>query len=324
MAINLPNRRELPGFQSRQLPDQTDQIISVLGNNPYATGITAASTALSDVIKKRAELRKQAMQTKAVEKGLGMNEGSLDESLTPELGLKIYEAQTAREKATKDQKDTAAAIANIRAVEKARGLAPGSLGDDPTTARTLLAQIGSDKRHDDSLDALNDQRKITNDLRVETFKKSVVDKFTSDPSVKKSQQSIDAAGQIRDLALSGNPIAAAAIPTYSARMSGEVGNLSEADKRPFGGSQAILSRVEAALTQMATGELTQDNAKFIIDLTNLVEKKANDNITSLAKTRSKQYSKQSHILKEDELFDALNPGGANAANTQNLRDKYGY
>ncbi len=302
-------------LQRSQYQVPTDQIIQVMGQNSVASGINQASDALSKVLQRRAELKRQAKQTAAVEKGLGLEKGTLDPSLSPELGLRVHEANTARIKAGKEEKAKQSSIENIRAVERSRKLPEGSLGDDPTTARTLLAQYGSDERQGKTLEALEDQRKVTNELRTEAFKKSVVDKFTSDPSVRKAQTSLEAAGDIRGLALSGNPIGAAAIPTFSARMAGEVGALTEADKAPFGGSRAIVSRLQASLKQMADGKLTEENAKFIIDLTNLIEKRAGDKITNLAKTRARQYSKGSKILNEQELFDALNPGGANAVDS---------
>src|SRR3990167_2033820 len=138
-------------------------------------------------------------------------------------------------------------------------------------------------------------------------KLKIVDRFNADASVKKSQQSIDAANNIRALVNSENPIAANAIPTYMARASGEVGNLSEGDKKPFGGSAAILSRLRASATQVATGELTQENAGFITELANLMEKRANDNIEKLARTRSKQYSRASEFLKENDIYESLRP-----------------
>lgn len=135
----------------------------------------------------------------------------------------------------------------------------------------------------------------------------IVDRFNADASVKKAQQSIDAANTIRGLVDSGNPIAAAAIPTFMARASGEVGNLSEADKQPFGGSQAIYAKIEAAAKQAADGKLTAENAKFITDLSNIMEKRAQANIDKLARLRAKQYSGASDFMGESDIYATLRP-----------------
>jgi len=153
----------------------------------------------------------------------------------------------------------------------------------------------------------NPSSDLNRELRIQQFKSGIVGKFTGDQAVKKYQQSLDAAGDIRSLAESGNPIAAAAIPTYSARMSGEVGNLSEADKRPFGGSQATLQRLDAALTQMSTGRLTADNRKFIIGLTDIIAKRSNEKMDALAKTRAKQYGFNNPYFDESDIFQAMRP-----------------
>ena len=136
----------------------------------------------------------------------------------------------------------------------------------------------------------------------------LVSKFNSDASVKKLQQSINAADQIRSLIESNNPIAAASIPTYAARLAGEVGALSEADKAPFGGSKAIVSRVGQFLKQLGTGKATEENKRFMRELTNVIEKRSKQNMADIAKSRSKQYAAVGYYGNEDEIFKTLMPG----------------
>ena len=143
---------------------------------------------------------------------------------------------------------------------------------------------------------------------------NIVNKFNADASVKKSQQMIDGANIIKDLVVSDNPIAAGAIPTFMARASGEVGNLSEADKAPFGGSRAILTRLEAAAYQAATGKLSPDNARFLKELADIMEKRGNENIGLLAKKRAGQYSRASDFLTEQEIYDTLVPANQAISN----------
>lgn len=140
----------------------------------------------------------------------------------------------------------------------------------------------------------------------------VVDTFNANPQVRKQQQSIDGAFAVRALATSDNPIAAAAIPTYMARASGEVGNLSEADKAPFGGSQAIKNRLEAALKQQATGQLTEANRTFLMQLSDTMEKSAEENLDRRAMEFANQYSRSSKISPHD-LYTSLRPGRQSGA-----------
>lgn len=154
----------------------------------------------------------------------------------------------------------------------------------------------------------NADRDEARQLRVNVQRTDLTNKFNGDPSVKKSQQSLDASGDIRALATSGNPIAASAIPTYAARMSGEVGNLSEADKRPFGGSQATVKRIEASLQQMKDGKLTPENQKFIIDLSNIIDQRAQQKMDKIARSRAKQWSQGRSDFKEEDLYNSFRPG----------------
>lgn len=162
-----------------------------------------------------------------------------------------------------------------------------------------------------SRDENRDLRKTEQDRnfkeRRSKEKTDIVNKFNADSGVKKIQSSIDASNNIRELANSGNPIAANAIPTFMARASGEVGNLSEADKRPFGGSQAILARMEASLQQMATGELTESNRNFVNELVDIMEKRAQGNLDRRAKELSSQYSNASDYLDNEDIYQALRP-----------------
>lgn len=143
--------------------------------------------------------------------------------------------------------------------------------------------------------------------RQDKLKMDLVTKFNADPGVRKIEQSIDAANTIRELANSGNPIAANAIPTYMARASGEVGNLSEADKAPFGGSRAILERLQAAFSQASTGQMTEDNRRFVNGLTDLMEKRAQENKGRRAELWDTQYSQVMRDIPKGSIKGWLSP-----------------
>lgn len=160
----------------------------------------------------------------------------------------------------------------------------------------------------ESQQSLIDERAAKRADRRENERVNLVTRFNADPSVKKAQQAIDGANMVRDLALSDNPIAHAAVPTFMARASGEVGALTEADKAPFGGSQAILARLNAAVRQNAAGKLTAENRKFLQDLSDTMERRANSNMDNLARQRSKQYGAASQFNSPQDIFSYLRPG----------------
>lgn len=135
----------------------------------------------------------------------------------------------------------------------------------------------------------------------------IIDTFNANPQVRRQQQSIDGAEAVRELAMSDNPIAAAAIPTYMARASGEVGALSEPDKAPFGGSQAIMNKLEAALNQKVAGTLTDENRQFLLDLSDVMKRNAEQNLDRKGREFSDQYSKTKVGLKAPDIFKSLRP-----------------
>lgn len=138
----------------------------------------------------------------------------------------------------------------------------------------------------------------------------IVDKFNADPTVRKVESMDEFSQLIKDAANGNNPIAQTAIPTLMARASGEVGNLSEADKRPFGGSQAIVERVKRIFEEASTGKNTPENLKYINELADTFQAAGVRKKNSLARERAKQYSRvYKGKLSEQDIFDALSPGG---------------
>lgn len=184
----------------------------------------------------------------------------------------------------------------------------GPVGKMADAREARLARQENAKIQRDSLKAERDRRY---DERRQKDKTEVVGKFNK--ATEKIEASIDAANNIRGLVDSDNPIAASAVPTFMARASGEVGNLSEADKRPFGGSQALLSRLEAALTQKANGRLTRENAVFIKQLADVMEKRAIANKDRRARELSLQYAAANDYLDANDLYETLRPGGSGGA-----------
>jgi hypothetical protein len=136
---------------------------------------------------------------------------------------------------------------------------------------------------------------------------SFTDKYNTDQQTQKGEQSISAANDVRNLANTNNPIAAASIPTFLARASGEVGALSEADKAPFGGSRSVVARLEAAVTQNATGKLTPENRRFVLELSQVMERSAQQKLDRTAWKHANQKAKDLGKTPE-ELYERVRPG----------------
>lgn len=157
---------------------------------------------------------------------------------------------------------------------------------------------------------------------LDQLKVDIIGKFNADPQVRKSVSMSDAARIITDILDSGNPIGDSSIATFMARASGEVGNLSEADKAPFGGSRAILTRIQQVAQRAADGTLTDENRKFVADLAATFRQSSANNIAIQAKRLSRQYSKGFRGLDEKEVYGFLNPDDEQKMNRQQMIDDF--
>ena len=175
------------------------------------------------------------------------------------------------------------------------------------SAITTNNQSGLNEDRDLARNAIIEDRKQRDADRKLNIRTAVVTRFNSLAQVKKTQSSIDAADNVIDLISSNNPLADNAVPTYMARASGEVGNLSEADKAPFGGSQAILTRMGQAISQASSGKLTPENREFVRQLAETMKASALRNLTNHAKNFSKQYGKLGGYGDEKEIFSTISP-----------------
>jgi hypothetical protein len=143
---------------------------------------------------------------------------------------------------------------------------------------------------------------------MDKFGERIVNKYNADKQVQKSLQVEGAADTVLGLLASNDPIAHQSIPTYMARLSGEVGNLSEADKRPFGGSNAFEARWAQSLENMKSGTLTDENKAFLRDLTVTLRQKAGDAKLNRAQQLSEQYGRVHQGVNPQQIFGLLAPG----------------
>jgi len=168
-----------------------------------------------------------------------------------------------------------------------------------------------------SLEGSQVSTKVDDTTRVDpnmfSVRMSIVDKFNANPQVNKAVQMATSANTITKLLEEGNPIADQSIPTFMARASGEVGNLSEADKAPFGGSRALVEMMSAVVEKAQSGQLTPENREFVKAVAQVFMRTANQNLRSIAQRNARQYSKASGISEKDVfdlIFEELQFGGA--------------
>lgn len=94
MALELPRARLSGAPQLRRRDVPVDQILAVLGRNPYAEAMNNVRPLLSDALAKRAALRREVVQAKEIQKILQSDGRPPDQtSLSPSL---LLDAEKAR------------------------------------------------------------------------------------------------------------------------------------------------------------------------------------------------------------------------------------
>lgn len=143
---------------------------------------------------------------------------------------------------------------------------------------------------------------------VNSYKKidGIQTAFNKDKQVVKSEEGIQSARTIREMVSSNNPIAEEAAKTFAARASGEVGALSDQDRNAYGGSKAILARIGAIKDQLTTGTLSDENRKFMLELSDKFEQANKRNLEERLSLYSKQATKKLD-LDEKEVRQILRP-----------------
>ena len=141
---------------------------------------------------------------------------------------------------------------------------------------------------------------------------------------KKEKDALDAVDTAtQQIASAGkNPVAASSVPITLARMLTGTSRINVQEIQALGGSQAILDRANKIAVQMSKGTLTDDNQKWMLDLSNVLHRAHQSNMVNTGILHAKQYSQASKKpLKEaykeivgDEMpsdgHPVLTPGSA--------------
>lgn len=153
-------------------------------------------------------------------------------------------------------------------------------------------------------------REESRQFREEKFEydkvKNLQDSFNKDKQVIKAEERMASARTMRDFLTENNPIGAEAAKRFAARASGEVGTLTDQDVSVFGGSRAVLDRLQQAAQELATGTLTENNKKFMNQLADTFEKAGQRDLQDRLNIYAKQGTKRTK-MSEDEVKETIRP-----------------
>jgi hypothetical protein len=161
--------------------------------------------------------------------------------------------------------------------------------------QNLYAQLRAD-----SQSALQKQRNINN---IEHLQNN----FNKDKLVLKANEGLNAADDAMSLLESNTPISDQAVQRSLARLSGEVGVLTDQDVAAFGGTKSISGKLAQSIEQMKSGKLTPENKQFMKEIINVFKKRREEQLDQRALLLTKQGSKRLDI-DENEAYQFLRPG----------------
>jgi hypothetical protein len=301
----MPNQRiniRQINIPKRQVP--VDQIISVMGQNPIATGIDTTGSVLGQAILKRAELRRQGEQVAQLAALTG--QPNTGQSLTPELYIKGLEQKAALEKAQADAQggNNMLSPAQLMAIDSGdpRGLIQSSPRGVPREVASLLETTAT-KRATQS--ALKEERDRAQADRMDKNILTYSEALEKNPTVKGMRTQDVSLGQmdnVINLAKQGNTVAASAMGTKMARAMGEVGVLTDSDVKRYVQSGQLARGTGDKLSRMMQGRPTDATLEEISQIAAVLKNSYASKVQPVYDTYVNRLSRNLNITPEEAAF----------------------
>lgn len=175
-TIKLPQPQFDTNFRVGKPKDQSELIMQVLGQNPFASAINEVSPQISDALAKRAELRRQAQVVAALQSAAQGNDNGqpLPSGTTPENFQNLLKIKTDR-----SAKEAEAAKSRVELELKLEQLRKGYEETDPTGTRRTYPGV-------QGLNITYDQNGNPQILRTPEYKPAILPKSKNSGSGGKS------------------------------------------------------------------------------------------------------------------------------------------
>jgi hypothetical protein len=127
-----------------------------------------------------------------------------------------------------------------------------------------------------------------------------------DARTAKERERLVAANNALEMLLSNNPVGEQAVITQLAKLSGEVGALTDTDVARYGGSKDLVERAKQMTTSLLTGELTEANRKYLTQIARMYKRVVQNKISAEA-TRDAESAERVLGVPKDQVFSVINP-----------------
>jgi len=223
--------------------------------------------------------------------------------------LGVFEKESAKALAKESRVEATGIRREVRAEAKTKRLA--KFEKEEITIPEEERREGRQER----LEEIKAGKKATKEQqRVTEKQSSIVERSLKrvDQLTKKNNESIDEATTALKLLAQNNPVADQAIGTFMARASGEVGNLTEAEREMFRGSPAITRLASALFRKRSAGLITEADRA---DIARLATAMRQANVNAVRKKALKVSGQTSRIINKigkgfskEDVNDILVPG----------------
>lgn len=300
-TIKLPQASFSEAPRTGRRDSQTEQILRVLGNNPYAVGIESAGNDITDALARRSKMKQEVQQAALFARAGGLEEdtGITSPALIDKL-LDLKDKQEAR----------AAAAALVEAKSNDDSYSPEELNAIfsgipgalpraykgrriPQNALSLFSTVQNRQALDQDRDESRHLREIVEGTRADDratnrYRNYILDMEQRDPVIKefnKQKIGLDQVDGLVNVINTGNTIAANALGAKVARAMGEVGVMTDTDVVRYVQSGKLTQGAADKLLKMATGIPTNATLGEIKEIANVLK----DNFEDRIQPRYDQY-----------------------------------
>lgn len=293
MALRLPESRQSEAPRPQRRKVDTEAILRVMGNNPYAQAIDNITPVLSEALKQRAQARKMAQQQAALGELTGADPEKLSR-LSPEAA-NLYASSMMKQREAENAKE--ASLPKIRALEKSLGAKEGELGDDYDTAKLMFTQSSIEKRMRENPNIALRRESIESgeDSKFKNRLNNQKNRLINDPRVKPlfaQDIGLKQVGDILSMVQQGNTVAAGALGVKMAKAMGEVGVLTDQDVARYVVSGRLDRMAGDKLSKMIRGVPSDATQAELSQIANVLRESFaeriqpvyNEYITSFAET----------------------------------------
>ena len=289
MGVQLPQKNlSNDEIKRRQLVDNSQAIIGVRGNNPYAKAIDQLAPIIANALIQRQQMKEQARQAALVRESI--QKGEVSEGIgDPSTILDTYKAISSR----KIPSTAGQAVAFVDTKTKEMFDSSGNQLDslDPNFKWTFRNLDNTDPIRSNNLKlretglVLQHMRSMRSDPEIKSLYQMKINSGTVDELINKIKE--------------GNTVASAALGMKMAKAMGEVGVLTDADVIRYVQSGRLDRKTADQLSRMMQGKPTDATLAEISQISNVLRDTFDSRVQPVYDTYIDSLSENLNISRED-------------------------